>query len=138
MKAKAKPVANPVTQEARDCFALQVRHWQDRLALGDWRIEASDKRAGKRNMAEVNLFDLAARLATYTIGSDFGSTPVTDMSIEEIACHEVWHIRLHELIEVCRNPTSSEEQIASAEHAVIHAAVRVCVPIAEPTFVKKA
>lgn len=138
MKRKPAPPANPVTQEARDCFALRVREWQDKLALGDWRIEASDKRAGKRNMAEVNSFDLAARLATYTIGSDFGATPVTDMSIEEIACHEVWHIRLHELIEVCRNPASTEEQIAGAEHAVIHAAVRVCVPIAEPTFVKRA
>jgi hypothetical protein len=59
------------------------------------------------------------------------------MSIEQIACHEVWHVRLHELIEVCRNPASTDEQIASAEHAVIHAAVRVCVPVADPVFVKK-
>jgi hypothetical protein len=136
VKKKPAPL-NPVTPQGRDCFALYVQKWQSELSLGDWRIELSTKPAAKKNMAEVDSFDLAARLATYRIGSDFGNTPVTDMSIEQIACHEVWHVRLHELIEVCRNPASTDEQIASAEHAVIHAAVRVCVPVAEPTFVKK-
>jgi hypothetical protein len=136
-KKKAEP-PNPVTPQGKDCFSMYVLHWQDKLSLGDWRIEVSDKPANKANMAEINRFDLPARLATYRIGADFGSTPVTDMSIEQIACHEVWHVRLHELIEVCRNPASTEDQIASAEHAVIHAAVRVCVPIADPVFTPKA
>lgn len=135
MKPKIPP-ANPVTQEGRDCFAMFARKWQDLLSLNDWRIELSPKPAAKTNMAEVNHFDLPARLATYRIGTDFGAMPVTDMSIEEIACHEIWHVRLHELIELCRNPASTDEQIAGAEHAVIHAAVRVCVPVAEPTFTK--
>lgn len=135
MTKPKKPPANPVTPQGRDCFDLNVRKWQDLLALNDWRIEQSSKPAAKANMAEVNHFDLAARLATYRIGADFGGTPVTDTSVERIACHEVWHVRLHELIEVCRNPASTEDQIASAEHAVIHAAVRICVPDDEPVFI---
>jgi hypothetical protein len=138
MPPKKKQPPNPVTPQGRACFEMFVAKWQDALSLNDWRIEASSKPASKANMAEVSRFDLPARLASYRIGTDFGGTPVTDMSIEQIACHEVWHVRLYELIEICRNPASTEDQIASAEHAVIHAAVRICVPVADPVFVKKA
>jgi hypothetical protein len=136
-KKTPAPPANPVTQEARDCFALFVKKWQELLGLRDWRIEPSSKPAGKANMAEINKFHTADRLCTYTVGTDFGGTPVTDMSIEEIACHEVWHVRLHRLIEICRDQSSTQEEIDEAEHAVIHVAVALCVPIAEPTFEKK-
>lgn len=136
MKPK-KPAANPITPQARECFALFVRKWQELLGLRDWRIEPSSKPAAKANMAEINRFDSAARLATWTIGTDFGATPVTDMSIEEIACHELWHVRLHRLIEICRDQTSTQDEIDEAEHAVIHVAVALCVPVAEPTFDRK-
>src|ERR1043165_5940779 len=121
MKPPKKVPPNPVTPQGRDCFALYVSKWAERLNMGDWRIVASGKPAGRANMAEINSMDLRARLATYRIGTDFGATPVTDHSIEEPACHEVLHVRLFELIETCRNPASSDEQIASVEHAVIHA-----------------
>jgi hypothetical protein len=135
MAAKKKAPPNPVTPQGRDAFDLYARKWQEALSLNDWRIEQSSKPAAKANMAEVHQIDLAARLATYRIGADFGGTPVTDMSIEQIACHEIWHVRLHELIELCRNPASTDEQIAGAEHAVIHSAVRLLVPVEEPTFI---
>lgn len=134
MVAKKQP-SNPVTPQGRDAFALNVRKWADALNLNDWRIELSAKPANRANMAEVSSMDLRSRLATYRVGLDFGSTPVTDHSIEEIACHEVWHVRLFELIEAARNPASTDEQIASAEHAVIHAVVRLLVPPAEPEFI---
>ncbi len=133
-KPKLQP-PNPVTPQGRDAFALYVRKWGDALNLNDWRIELSPKPANRANMAEVSSMDLRARLATYRVGSDFGSTPVTDQSIEEIACHEMWHVRLHELMEICRNPAATDDQISSAEHSVIHAAVRICVPVADPEFV---
>ena len=133
--AKKKEPPNPVTTQGRDAFDLYMRKWQEALSLNDWRIEQSAKPAAKANMAEINHLDMVARLATYRIGADFGGTPVTDMSIEQIACHEVWHVRLYELIELCRNPASTDDQIACAEHAVIHVAVRLLVPVDEPTFV---
>jgi hypothetical protein len=136
VKKKPEP-PNPVTPQARDCFAMRVREWQDRLNLNDWRIEPSSKPAGKANMAEINRFDFKARMATYTIGADFGSTPVTDMTIEEIACHEVLHVFLHEMLAVAQDPAASPDDLASIEHRVIHSLVRVLVPIADPVFVKK-
>ena len=129
-----KPQPNPVTPQGRDCFAMYVHKWQELLNLGDWRIEQSPKPAAKANMAEVDRLDLKARLATYRIGSDFGGTPVTDMSIEQIACHEVLHVFLHELLEFARQ---GGEDVDSAEHRVINSLVRVLVPVADPVFVKK-
>jgi hypothetical protein len=136
-KKKAEP-PNPVTPQGKDCFDLFVRKWQAELNLNDWRIEPSSRPAAKANMAEVDRFDLKARLATYRVGADFGGTPVTDMSIEQIACHEVLHVFLHELIESARDPAQTDDALASIEHRVIHSLVRVLVPIADPVFVKKA
>jgi hypothetical protein len=123
MAKKAPP--NPVTQEGRDCFALFVHKWQDALNLNDWRILPSPKPAGKANMAEVFKFDLEARLATYRIGEDFGGTPVTDMSIEDTALHEVLHVFLFELLQFAGDPSAKPADVASAEHRVIHTLVRL-------------
>lgn len=127
----AKKQPHPVTQNDRDAFALFVQKWQEALNLNDWRIVPSSKRAAKANMAEVCGMDLKARLATYRIGDDFGATPVTGHSLEETACHELMHVRLFELIQLARDPQSSDDAIASAEHAVIIAIVRLLVPPAE-------
>lgn len=121
-----KPPANPVTPGAADAFAMCVHQWQDKLNLNDWRIVRSSKPAAKANMAEVNTLDLEARLATYRIGADFGAVPVTGQSIEEVACHEVLHVLLHELLEYAKRPDASD--VASAEHRVIHTLVKLLVP----------
>lgn len=124
-KKKPEPPKNPVTQSGRDAFAMYVHKWQDALNLHDWRICASQKPAAKANMAEVVKFDLEARLATYRIGDDFGGTPVTDASIEEIALHEVLHVFLRELLDFSGNPASNEKDVNSAEHRVIHTLVKL-------------
>lgn len=120
-----KPPANPVTQSDADAFAMYVREWQDRLNLNDWRIVRSAKPAARANMAEVVRRDLPARLATYRIGADFGAIPVTGQSVEEIACHEVLHVFLYELIEHAK---ANSDDLASAEHRVIQTLVRLLVP----------
>jgi hypothetical protein len=125
--AKKQP-PNPVTPAAADAFAMAIHRFQGELNMLDWRIERSPKPAGKKNMAEVASMDLEARLAVYRIGEDFGSRPVTQQSVEEIACHEVLHIFLHPLIEAARNPATSPELLNSIEHAAIHALVRRLVP----------
>lgn len=137
MATKRTP-PNPVTPQGRDCFILRVREWQDKLNLNDWRIEPSDSPAAKANAAEINKFDLKARLATYRVGADFGAMAVTDMSIEQIACHEVLHVFLHELLQFAQEPGADAADIDSAEHRVINTLVHLLVPMAEPVFVKKA
>lgn len=126
---KKKPPANPVTPQAVDAFSMYVHKWQDRLNLNDWRIVKSNKAASRTNMAEINRMDLPARLATYRIGEDFGSIPVTESSVEEIACHEMLHVFLKELIETAKeSQTVTAETLESIEHGVINTLVRLLVP----------
>lgn len=124
----AKPVPNPVKVGDEDAFVLFVQQWQEKLNLLDWRIERSSKSAGKSNMAEINKISLPDRLATYRIGADFGARPVTAQSLEEIACHEVGHVFVHEFKEICRDPASTEDAIMAAEHRLINTLVRLLVP----------
>lgn len=125
---KRKPAPpNPVTPEAADAFALFIRRWQQALNLNDWRIERSAKAAGSKNMAEVVKRSLPDRLATWRVGADFGSMHVNETTLEQIACHEVLHIFLTELIEFSR-ANASEEDIASAEHRVVNTLVSLLVP----------
>lgn len=128
MATPKKPPANPVTVSDADAFALFVHEWQERLNLRDWRIERSPKPAARANMAEVSKISLPDRLATYRIGADFGSIPVTAQSVEEIACHEVGHVFLHEFKEICMDPASTGDEINAAEHRLINTLVRLLVP----------
>jgi hypothetical protein len=128
MSRKPTPAPNPVTPSDEDAFALLVHKWRDTLNLNNWRIERSAKRCGKANMAEINRISLPDRLATFTVGSDFGARPVTAQSVEEIACHEVCHVFLHEFKEVCRDPAATDDEIMAAEHNVVHTLVRLLVP----------
>lgn len=124
-----KPPVNPVTVPDQDAFAMFVHKWQDAMNLQDWRIERSSKPAGRANMAEVNKISLPDRLATYAIGADFGAKPVTAQSVEEIACHEVAHVFLHEFKEVCRDPAATDDAIMAAEHRVVNTMVRLLVSL---------
>lgn len=125
MQKKSPP--NPVQQSDEDAFALFIRDWQHKLNLQDWRIERSAKACGRANMAEINKISLPDRLATFTIGADFGAKPVTAQSVEETACHETLHILLHEYKEVCRDPAATDDDIMAAEHRVVNTLVRLLV-----------
>jgi hypothetical protein len=124
---KKRP-ANPITPAASDAFALYMRNWQERFNLRHWRILRSTKAAGKGNMAEISAIDTEAMLATYRIGADFGAEPVTDRSLERIACHESAHVLLASLIEICRDARATDEQVNGAEHALINVLVDLLVP----------
>lgn len=124
-----KKSGNPVTPAAADGFALRMKHWQAELNLHDWRIERSPRPAGRDALAEVTSMSLKDRLAVYKLGQDFGETkPVSEQSLDEIACHETLHILLHELIEFAKERGSSPEDIDAAEHRVVHTLVRLLVP----------
>jgi hypothetical protein len=128
MASRKKP-DNPVTPEAADAFAMFMRKWQEQLNLSDWRIERSAKPAGRANLAEVNRMSLPDRLATYRIGDDFGSMSVNEATLEQIACHEVLHIFLRELIDTAKDAqTVTADTLSSAEHRVVNTLVQLLVP----------
>jgi hypothetical protein len=124
-----KPPANAVSPAAADAFSMRMKHWQAELNLHDWRIERHPKPASRNALAEVTRMSLVDRLAVYKLGQDFGETkPVSEQSLDEIACHESLHVLLCELIEFCRDKDSKPEDIDAAEHRVIHTLVRLLVP----------
>jgi hypothetical protein len=123
-----KPAPNPVTTSDEDAFAMCVHKWQTTLNLLNWRIERDGKPCSKASMAEVSSMSLKDRLALYRIGEDFGNRPVTEQSVDEIACHEVLHVFLCELIEFSKDRGARPEDIDAAEHSVINTLVRLLVP----------
>ena len=114
-----KNIPSPQQMEQFDEY---VAFWQQKLFLGDWRVERGTKPA-KNAMASVE-FDVPARLATYRIG-DFGAEQITKESLSKTALHEILHIFLHDLVCVASDHRSTDEQLESAEHRVINVLERV-------------
>lgn len=83
---------NPVSDAQVEEFGRYVKKWQDVLGLQAWRIERGSRRP-KKVMAEVTFND-EGMLATYRVGTNFGSSPVTPEALESCALHEVLHIML--------------------------------------------
>lgn len=103
-------------------FDKYVRHWQQVLNLGDWRLERSNKIA-KGAMACVEC-DNGARLAVYRLG-DFGGAEINAKSLSDTALHECLHVFLFDLIATAQDPASKPEQLEVAEHRVINVLERV-------------
>lgn len=116
------PVKNMPSADQALLFDQQMSYWQDKLCLGDWRIERGLKPA-KGAMASVE-FNQSARLATYRIG-DFGAEKITPDSLKKTALHECLHVLMHDLIETATDRGSSPEQIEAAEHRVINVLERI-------------
>jgi len=114
-----KPPISPVTEEDKIYFEERVKYWQDKLGLNDWRI-VRNKRKKTTAMAEVFSRDPHHRLATYGIGGDWGSSPVTKETIDETAFHEVAHIFLMELMQICFDKREQTDETLAQEHRVIH------------------
>ena len=118
---KAPP--NPVPEHAKDAFDYYIKLWQERLGLMDWRIERSLKKPAKRNMAEM-LSYLPDRLATYRLADDFGSLPVNERTVEELALHELLHTFLCEVVDQVYYGVDGDA-LVSAEHRVINTLVKL-------------
>jgi len=112
----ARKLKNPVTEDHANLFRVLVRKWQEKLNLMDWRVERSTKKT--RAMADV-MIDASARLACYRLG-DFGSAPINEDTLEELAIHELLHVMLTDFKVICQSNASTEEQLCSAEHSVIN------------------
>lgn len=111
----------PTAEQAKE-FDQHIRHWQQVLNLGDWRLERG-ARAAKAAMASVEC-DNTARLAVYRLG-DFGGAEINTESLRLTALHECLHVFLYDLIAAAQDPLAKPEQIEVAEHRVINVLERV-------------
>lgn len=111
-------------------FERQLKAWQARLNLGDWRIVLSPTRA-KSAMAEMDKWDWQQRQVTCRVGEDWKATPVNHATLAQTAVHELLHVMLFELIEAAKNNQITDEQLGSIEHRVINTLERLLVPDGE-------
>ena len=114
---------NPVSADDAKVFDGFVRTWQQRLNLGDWRIERGRKPAKGGAMATVE-FDEGARLVTYKLG-DFGAEAINPASLEKTAVHELLHVFLHDLIAAAQDRGSTPEALETVEHRCINVLERL-------------
>lgn len=108
-------------------FEAQLRRWQAKLGLQDWRIVMSPKPA-KGSMAEMANWDWRQRQVTCRLGPDWKSTPVNSHTIEQTAVHELLHVLLFELIEAAKNNQISQDDLGSVEHRVVNTLEGLLVP----------
>ena len=117
-----------LTPEDAEAFWSYLRLWQNKLGLAGWRITRSPK-AAKGSMAEMDKFDWRQQQVLCRLGLDWKSSPVTPVTLEQTAVHELLHVLLHPLIEVAKTPGVDELSIAAAEHTVINTLEGLLVPI---------
>lgn len=116
-KKDNKPSLDQIKQ-----FEEFVKHWQNVLHMGDWRIEKSAKQE-KDAMASVTC-DSMARLATYKVG-DFGAAEITPESLSTTALHECLHVFLFDLITAASDRAAPPERIDIEEHRIINVLERL-------------
>lgn len=128
MAKPAKPPTNVLTDKQVAAFEAFLGRWQAWLNLLDWRVSLSKTPAGKRVLSEVQP-DLESRMASVRLNRHWGennsSSPV---ELERVACHEMLHVFLRELIDFAQDSRTSDEDLASFEHRVVHTLVTVLVP----------
>lgn len=125
MTTKLPAVGNVLTPDDAEAFWNALSRWQGELSLTDWRITQSPKPSCY--MADMHRWDWKQRQVSCRLGLNWKSSPITDVSIEQTAVHELLHVLLYPLIETVRG-NSSPDDIASAEHAVINVLERLLVP----------
>lgn len=116
---------NPVSAQQSKAFDAFIVMWQKKLNLNDWRIVRSRRKT--TNMSDIKPL-VAHRLATYTLGADFGGTVVDDHSLENVAVHELLHVLLADLTEIAATPGYTQDQLMAAEHRVINTLLTLLVP----------
>lgn len=122
----ARSTSNRPDTKARRQYAEYLKLWQGRLNLNDWRISLSRSSAAKGAMADMAV-KLTDRLATARLG-DFQGHEVNDYSLESTAVHELLHVFFATLLHACREPTASDDVIATLEHSLITTLEPLLVP----------
>lgn len=118
----------PITAAHRKQFERYIFKWQRLLNMMDWRMGLSAAHA-RGALALVHKMDLGARTGTIRLAAEWDeNNPPDDWYLEQVACHEVLHIFLHEMLQFYSNGGSSEADKESSEHRVIQALCALLVP----------
>jgi hypothetical protein len=126
---KTKPTSIALTPKHRALFERSIWKWQRLLNLVDWRIGLSTVPVRGKYLAVTMPPDLQARTATIRLGESWDENNLpTDDQLERIACHEVLHIFLHEMLAFTGESNANEADKASAEHRVIQVLCNLMVP----------
>jgi hypothetical protein len=118
MTKKKDPPQNPVSDEDLDKFDHFMEKWRTLLNLRNWRVLRAKKREVK-NMAALLSVEHEHKLARYSVGLDFGSSKVTDESLESTALHEMLHLLLRPLLDTAMAETEHNDTVLEEEHSVI-------------------
>jgi hypothetical protein len=109
--------AYPITDEQIAEFKHLVGVWQRRLHLMNWRMVKGRARP-VANLAQVRVYP-EHRLVRYAIGRDWGSDAPDETAMEKLVVHELLHVRLNQLLEICFKRKTYDEQVQGEEHDVI-------------------
>lgn len=105
-----------LTEEEDAEFDLYINLWAERLGLDDWDFYRG---LGKpKNVMADMVPHYKARYGKYRTGNWTHIAPTSD-ALEKIACHEVLHVFLAELL-VAFNESEDADWQMSAEHRVIN------------------
>lgn len=107
-------MARPTSQQVEE-FGRYMAEFQDLLNLRDWRIEHSGKPASRGALAQVQI-SLDDRLATWSIGREWGAMPITSATLRTTALHEVLHVFLNPLTAA---NYAREDSAEGVEHSVV-------------------
>jgi len=118
MPKKKDPPQNPVGDEDLEKFDQFMEKWRTLLNLRNWRVLRAKKREVK-NMAALLSVEHEHKLARYSVGLDFGSSKVTDESLESTALHEMLHLLLRPLLDTAMAETEHNDTVLEEEHSVI-------------------
>jgi hypothetical protein len=102
--------------------------WQQRLSLMDWRITRSRREPAGRTLSEMRDWDMPQRQVSCRLKRNWFDQEPTEVAIEQTAVHEDLHVLLAPLIELCKKPGVTDDEIAEAEHAVINRLEKLLVP----------
>lgn len=95
-----------------------VYQWQQKLGLNKWYLAKTRKNT--KNMAECH-FDPEKlhKLCAINIGNSWEISP-TDHNLELVACHEVLHVLLYDLVEYAKSFPQDVQGILEKEHEVVN------------------
>lgn len=109
-------------------YERHMREWQKKLGLSGWRIVHSPIPA-KKAMAEMDKFDWRQRQVTARLGREWLSSPVTPVTLEQTAVHELLHLLLFPLAQAAGSGTAMpDDEVASLEHSIINTLETLLVP----------
>lgn len=109
--------AYPITDPEVKTFDRLLKLWQKRLHLMNWRF-ARGRRRPVANLADVRCYP-EHRLVRYCVGRDWGAQPPEEGAIEKLVVHELMHVRLNQLLEVCFKRRQYDDVVQGEEHDVI-------------------